>query len=93
MWQKTDHPIARWRQYLFSKKWWTQEQDEKLQKQLKGEVLTALVTAEKKKKPSIASMFDDIYDIPTEDLTKQHQELLDHLEEYGQHYKLDTFAK
>lgn len=91
MWQKTDHPISRWRQYLFSKGWWTQEKDEALQKQLKKEVLTALVTAEKKKKPSIASMFDDIYDVPTDDLQKQHQELLDHLDQYKEHYKLDNY--
>ena len=42
MWQKTDHPISRFRQYLFSKNWWTQAEDEKLQKQLKKEVLLGL---------------------------------------------------
>lgn len=93
MWQKTDHPISRFRQYLFSKNWWTQAEDEKLQKQLKKEVLTALVTAEKKKKPSIASMFEDVYETPTPDLERQHQELKDHLAKYGRNYDLSNYAK
>lgn len=93
MWQKTDHPISRFRQYLFNKGWWTQEQDEDLQKQFKKEVLTALVTAEKKKKPSIASMFEDIYDVPTPGLHRQHAELREHLEQYGHKYELKHFDK
>jgi len=93
MWQKTDHPISRFRQYMFARGWWSQAEDEQLQKELKKDVLTALVTAEKKKKPSIASMFEDVYDVPTDALNAQHAELREHLKQYKRHYDLSNFAE
>jgi len=93
MWKDTDHPISRFRQYLFNKNWWSVEEDSALKKKSKKEVLTALSSAEKKKKPSISSMFDDVYDKRTPDLERQHKELLDHLEEYGEHYDLSVYSK
>ena len=57
------------------------------------QVLSALVTAEKKKKPSIESMFDDVYDVLTPELERQKAELMDHLKQYGKHYNMDQFAK
>ena len=51
------------------------------------------MTAEKKKKPSIASMFEDVYETPTPDLERQHQELKDHLAKYGRNYDLSHYAK
>ena len=38
-------------------------------------------------------MFDDVYDKRTPDLERQHKELLDHLEEYGEHYDLSVYSK
>jgi len=93
MYQKTDHPISRFRQYLFNQKWWSMEEDESFQKHMKKEVIKALAAAEKKKKPSIASMFEDVYETPTPDLLKQHKELMDHLDEYGNNYNLKQFTK
>jgi len=93
MWQKTDHPISRFRQYMMTQNWWSMEEDAALQKSLKKEVLSALVTAEKKKKPSIESMFDDVYDVLTPELERQKAELMDHLKQYGKHYNMDQFAK
>jgi len=55
--------------------------------------LSALVTAEKKKKPSIESMFDDVYDVLTPELERQKAELMDHLKQYGKHYNMDQFVK
>ena len=83
------------------------EEDAALQKSLKKDVkticwvlrkkyiqvLSALVTAEKKKKPSIESMFDDVYDVLTPELERQKAELMDHLKQYGKHYNMDQFAK
>lgn len=93
MWAKTDNPISRWRQYLFKQGWWTEAQDEELAKKYRKEILGCLVTAEAKKKPSIASMFEDVYQVPTDDLNNQHAELLAHLKEYGDKYDLSKFAE
>jgi len=50
-----------------------------------------LSSAEKKKKPSIESMFDDVYDVRTPELERQYAELLEHLDEYGDKYNLDIY--
>ena len=95
------------RQYLLGKNWWTLEQDAEFKKSAKKEVLQgiflnlrhpinsflALSSAEKKKKPSIESMFDDVYDIRTPELERQYAELLEHLDEYGDKYNLDIYHK
>ena len=97
------------RQYLLGKNWWTLEQDAEFKKSAKKEVLQgifsisnfeppiifsqALSSAEKKKKPSIESMFDDVYDVRTPELERQYAELLEHLDEYGDKYNLDIYHK
>ena len=53
----------------------------------------ALSTAEKRKKPSIESMFDDIYDVRTPELERQYADLLEHLDEYGDKYDLSVYIK
>jgi 2-oxoisovalerate dehydrogenase E1 component alpha subunit len=91
MWKNTDHPISRFRQYLLGQKWWTLEEDAAFKKESKKEVLQALSTAEKKKKPSIESMFEDIYDQRTPELDRQYKELLEHLDNYGDKYDLSIY--
>ena len=96
------------RQYLLGKNWWTLEEDAEFKKSAKKEVLQgifisnfehpinlilALSSAEKKKKPSIESMFDDVYDVRTPELERQYAELLEHLDEYGDKYNLDIYNK
>ena len=56
-------------------------------------LVLALSSAEKKKKPSIESMFDDVYDVRTPELERQYAELLEHLDEYGDKYNLDIYNK
>ena len=41
MWQKTDHPISRFRQYMMAQGWWSMEEDAALQKSLKKDVYSA----------------------------------------------------
>ena len=38
-------------------------------------------------------MFDDVYDERTPELERQHKQLMEHLEEYGEHYDLSMFSK
>ena len=47
--------------------------------------------AEKEKKASIESLFEDVYHEIPEHLAQQKKELDEHLAEFGSHYKLDGF--
>ena len=48
--------------------------------------MTALETAEAKKKPSVDMLFDDVYESKTAHLLRQEQELRAHMAKYPEHY-------
>ena len=55
------------------------------------QVLEAFARAEQRKKPSPGVMFDDVYsELPTH-LQRQKDEMKQHLEQYADHYPVDSF--
>jgi 2-oxoisovalerate dehydrogenase E1 component alpha subunit len=60
-----DNPISRFEKYCVAKGWWSETQTEELKKDYRKQIVKALEVAEKKKRPSISSIFQDTYkDIP-----------------------------
>ncbi|CAD5214670.1 unnamed protein product [Bursaphelenchus okinawaensis] len=90
-WTEKDFPIVRFRKYLEKKGWWSEEKDQEYLKQVRKDVLKSFAAAEKVKKPPIDVMFSDVYKEVPKHLQKQHEELKQHLAEYGEHYPLGTF--
>lgn len=85
-WQQNFDPLARFRTYMESKGWFDAEKDAEQLVEIRKGVMTALETAENKAKPSIAEMFEDIFESKTEDLKKQELELAAHIAKYPDHY-------
>lgn len=85
-WQDNYDPVGRFRTYLEDKKWWTKEQDAALREKERAAVLQAMETAEKKPKPPLEKMFDDVYETKPAHLLRQEQELLEHIAKYPSHY-------
>ena len=73
-WVKRD-PILKLKEHLGRKKWWNDSLDEKLQAELKAEVLTAVDAAEKHPEPGIETLFDDVFEERTPQLQRQYEEL------------------
>jgi 2-oxoisovalerate dehydrogenase E1 component alpha subunit len=86
-WQDNYDPVARFRTYMENKGWWNEEQDKLLREKERAAVLQAMEAAEKKGKPSLDQMFDDVYETKTAGLKKQEQELLEHIAKYPEQYK------
>lgn len=85
------NPIKRFENYLIKKEWITTTRREELESQFKVEVREALKRGLALKKPSIESMFDDVYKERSKRLKDQYQNLSNHLEKYGDKYDLSNY--
>lgn len=79
-------PVKRFRNYLESKGWWSEDLEQSIRDAERLDVLTALETAEKRPKPDVSEMFTDVYDVKTPNIVKQEKELQEHLAKYGDQY-------
>lgn len=81
-WKRHDSPVARFRQYLEKKGWWSAEKDAAVRKQVRSEVLRAFSDAEKLPKPAVAELFEDVYDVLPWHLKEQKADLAKVIEKY-----------
>jgi 2-oxoisovalerate dehydrogenase E1 component alpha subunit len=64
-WKIMDNPISRFEKYCITRQWWSEKESEDLKKEYRRQIVKALEVAEKKKRPSISTIFEDTYkDIP-----------------------------
>ena len=73
MWTYTSLIHLFFREYIISQGWWSKEEDSVLRTKSSEDVIKALNLAESKKKASIESMFDDVYDERTPELNRQYK--------------------
>ena len=85
-WHDNFDPMNRFRKYLVNKGLWDDNQEQLLRDKERLEVIKALEIAEHRDKPSIESMFDDIYEEKIPSLIRQEKELLEHVSKYPDHY-------
>lgn len=90
-WSENYSPITRIRLYMESKGIWSSDQEAALRKQARVDVLNAMKQAEQSLKPPVDQMFEDVYDVIPPHLQKQKEELMAHLEKYGDKYGLEGF--
>jgi 2-oxoisovalerate dehydrogenase E1 component alpha subunit len=74
LWQKRD-PIQRFQSYLERRGLWSQEWLDEITEAFKAELNAAIKHAEAASKPSLASLFEDVYMNPTAQLREQQAEL------------------
>jgi 2-oxoisovalerate dehydrogenase E1 component alpha subunit len=90
-WHQKDHPISRLRKYMEKRSWWDDLREKEWKDHCKKHVMEAFTAAEKKKKPRIEEMFNDVYDKMPLHLKKQKDSLIKHLEKYKEHYPVNNF--
>ncbi|KAI2636732.1 dehydrogenase E1 component [Xylaria nigripes] len=90
-WKRRDNPISRLRKYMEAKGFWDEAKEKEARESTRRDVLKAFSQAEREKKPSIRSMFEDVYEELTPDLKAQMKELRDHLEKYPEEYDLGQY--
>ena len=84
-WQKND-PVLRMKKWMEANNWWDDSQENELKEQYKEKILAAVKVAEKIDKPPVEDLITDVYDIPTPQLTRQLNELKEHIKKYPDAY-------
>ncbi|WP_076419133.1 thiamine pyrophosphate-dependent dehydrogenase E1 component subunit alpha [Colwellia sp. UCD-KL20] len=84
-WQKND-PVLRMKKWMEINDWWDETQENELKEQYKDKILAAVKVAEKIDKPPVEDLITDVYDIPTPQLTRQLNELKEHIKKYPDAY-------
>lgn len=59
--KRVDNPISRFRLFLESRGWWSEQEEEELKARLKKDVLAAFKRAEGLKRPELKELFTDVY--------------------------------
>lgn len=92
-WQETADPASRFRLYLENRGLWNSRLESEARKAARKAVLDVMRVSEHAKKPPLRQLFQDVYDgeLP-QHLKQQEEEMRAHLQKYGQHYGLETFA-
>lgn len=85
-WQDNFDPVKRVRMFLETKNWWDEDKEQTLRDSERLAVLQALELAEKKSKPGLNTMFEDVYKTKLPHLLAQEKELLEHMEKYPEYY-------
>ncbi|WVR08138.1 hypothetical protein IAU60_005184 [Kwoniella sp. DSM 27419] len=87
-WTVVDNPIHRFRAFIASKGWWSEEEEKKLLTKNKSDVMRAFSRAEQTPKPKLGEMFNDVWgvapgeEVPTV-IMEQRAELGRLLKKYG----------
>lgn len=90
--QAIGKPIERFYNYLLKKTWITESEYKDIEIDAKEQVRESLKTALKGKKPSIDSLFTDVYEKLPPNLIEQSIHLKKHLNKYPEIYKIDNFS-
>jgi len=90
-WKRRDNPITRLRKYLELRKVWDDDKETAARTRIRKEVLKAFAAAEKEKKPSLRSMFEDVYEKMTPGTMAQMAELKSMIERYPDEYDVSEF--
>ncbi|KAI8866568.1 hypothetical protein GQ42DRAFT_181237 [Ramicandelaber brevisporus] len=85
-WKTRDNPVTRMRHYLEKKGWWDEAKDKDFRVIRRKEILTSFAAAEKRKKPSIAEMFSDVYEEIPKHLQEQQKEVEELIAKYPEYY-------
>ena len=85
-WSENLDPVTRLRTYMESHNWWSEAEEVALRESERVSVMDALTTAEKRPKPDVSHLFEDVYKEMTPNLLKQQKELKDHMALYPEYY-------
>jgi 2-oxoisovalerate dehydrogenase E1 component alpha subunit len=86
-WRQKD-PLSRMKNWLLKQQWWDQGRDDALYKEYRSEILAELKLAEKRPKPALEELINDVYKTPPPLLVEQYRSLEQHIAKYPDNYQL-----
>ena len=86
-WRQKD-PIHRMKNWLVKQQWWDEGKDQELHRKYKEEIMAGLKLAEKRPKPVLRELVNDVYKITPDHLVEQYRSLEKHIAKYPGNYKI-----
>ncbi|OMO52087.1 Dehydrogenase, E1 component [Corchorus capsularis] len=74
-WKMGRNPVHRFRNWVQSNGWWTEQQETELRNSIRKQLLQAIQVAEKTENPPLTELFSDVYDHPPSNLQEQEIQL------------------
>ncbi|KAK8642892.1 hypothetical protein V6N13_012217 [Hibiscus sabdariffa] len=88
-WKNARNPVNRFRNWVQSNGWWSEQQETQLRNRVRKQLLEAIQVAEKAEKPPLAEMFRDVYDYPPSNLEEQEKYLRETISRHPIDYPAD----
>ena len=85
-WKTRDNPIVRLRRWLENKNLWSEELEKKTRAEIRRDILVEMKAAEKEQKPSLTSIWDDVYAEYSEEQQSQREEMKRLMLKYPEEY-------
>lgn len=68
MWNTTEHPTTKLRNYMKAREWWNDDEESAYVQSVRKQVLKQISESEKMPKPQWQEMFRDVYDVQPQHL-------------------------
>ncbi|KAK8552317.1 hypothetical protein V6N13_120727 [Hibiscus sabdariffa] len=88
-WKNARNPVNRFRNWVQSNGWWSEQQETQLRNSVRKQLLEAIQVAEKAEKPPLSEMFRDVYDYPPSNLEEQEKHLRETISRHPSDYPSD----
>ncbi|KAM7274664.1 hypothetical protein ACFE04_016530 [Oxalis oulophora] len=89
-WRQARDPVSRFRKWVESNGWWSNEAESELRSNVRKQILHAIQVAEKEEKPPVADLFTDVYDIAPSNLCEQESSLRETITRHSKDYPTDV---
>lgn len=89
-WRGSQDPVVRFRKYIERKGWWSTEAESELRTNTRKQLSEAIQVAEKSKKPPVADIFQDVYDVVPSNLSEQERLLRETISRHSKDYPSDV---
>lgn len=90
-WKTRHNPITRLKRWLENRNLWNEELETKTRAAIRRDILSEMKVAEKEDKPSLTSIWDDVYAEYSEEQQSQRQELKRLMLKYPEEYDVDNY--
>jgi len=90
-WKSYDNPLTRLRKWLENQDLWDDNLEKQNRTQIRRAILKEFAAAEREKKPALSAIFDDVYEVLSEEQEAQKKELRRILQKYPAEYDVSQY--
>ncbi|KAH8791372.1 2-oxoisovalerate dehydrogenase alpha subunit [Hyaloscypha sp. PMI_1271] len=90
-WKSHDNPLTRLRKWLENHDLWDDNLEKENRTQIRRAILKEFAAAEREKKPALSAIFDDVYEVLSEEQEAQKKELRRILQKYPAEYDVSQY--